>query len=222
MPWHKELDKLTERWLGASGSGPPAGASARPTPTRSAGSASASRTCSTRGSWPRRSRRCCASATRCWPRSTTGCPGRRGDRRGVHHLRRGPAAPDRRHLAVRLERPPRGQAGAVRGRPGDPARRGPRHLPVRDLVLAGGRRRPAPGPGSGPAGSTRHRASPRRMRPGSAPARSRPRPPTPRPRACGRPATSSAPPPAGRAAAAGWTRWRCATRPGSTGSPSCS
>src|SRR5215218_3030081 len=74
MPWHKELDKLTERWLGRQRIGTTGRASAPPTPTRSAGSASASRTCSTRGSWPRRSRPCSASATRCWPRSTTGCP----------------------------------------------------------------------------------------------------------------------------------------------------
>ena len=52
-------------------------------------------------------------------------------------------------------------AGAVRGRPGDPARRRPRHLPVRHLLLAGGRRA-SPGPGSAQAGSSGSWASPRR------------------------------------------------------------
>ena len=56
----------------ASGrSAPPGAASAPPTPTRSTGSASGSRTCSTRTSCARRSKARCTRRTTCWSRSTT-------------------------------------------------------------------------------------------------------------------------------------------------------
>ena len=66
---------------------------------------------------------------------------RRGDRRGAGVVRR-PAGPDGlRHRAAAQPgaRPRRDRA--ARGRPGHPARRRPRHLPVRDLLVGDGRRR---------------------------------------------------------------------------------
>ena len=60
--------------------------------------------------------------------------------------------------------------------------------------------------------STRCGASRRPTAPAWAPARSRPSCTTRWATGCARPGTSSAPPPAAPAAAAGWTWWRCATR----------
>ena len=59
LPYHQEIDRLTERRLGTAKLGTTrSGASARPTPTRRRGSGSGCRTCSTRRSsgpsstWP--------------------------------------------------------------------------------------------------------------------------------------------------------------------------
>jgi drug/metabolite transporter (DMT)-like permease len=74
MPWHKELDKLTERWLGRQRIGT-TGRGIGPTyADKAARLGIRVQDLLDPGSWPRRSRPCCASATRCWPRSTTGCP----------------------------------------------------------------------------------------------------------------------------------------------------
>ena len=106
--------------------------------------------------------------------------------------------------------------------PGDAARRRPRHLPVRDVVVGDGRRRvhrvrhPAD---AGRRGSSR---SSRRTRRGSARARSPPSCSTTTARRCARPVPSTARPPGARAAAAGWTRSSAATPTGSTASPTSS
>ncbi len=65
MPYHQALDKVTERYLGRPGSAPPAAASARPTATRSPGSASGCRTCSTPASSGRSWNWRCGTRTRC-------------------------------------------------------------------------------------------------------------------------------------------------------------
>ena len=54
-----------------------------------------------------------------------------------------------------------GRGGAVRGRPGHPARPRPRHLSVRDLAPTRWPAAPAPASASGPPASTRWSASPR-------------------------------------------------------------
>ncbi len=102
---------------------------------------------------------------------------------------------------------------AVRGRSGDHARRRPRHLPVRHVVVRDGRRRVHRLRRRARRGSTASSASPRRTstRVGEGPF------PTElfddgRASGCARPAASTAPPPAARAAAAGTTRWSRATR----------
>ena len=69
---------------------------------------------------------------------------RRRGRRRAAGLRRAAAADGRRHLAAARADARRGQDGGARGRPGDPARRRPRHLPVRHLVERDRRRAPAP------------------------------------------------------------------------------
>ena len=78
--------------------------------------------------------------------------GRRG-RRGAAVVRRAAAADGRRHLAAAQPGARRRPDRAVRGRPGDDARRRPRHLPVRDAAT----RSPAasaPAPASARPGST--------------------------------------------------------------------
>ena len=69
----------------------------------------------------------------------------------------------------------------------------------------------ATGTGAGRRTSTRSGAWPRRTRPASAPARSRPSSTTSSAPRCARPAASTAPRPAARAASAGSTSSRCAT-----------
>ena len=66
------------------------------------------------------------------------------------------------------------QDRAARGRPGDAARRRPRHVPVRDVVERRRPAAPAPAPASRRPGSTGWSRSSRRTRPGSVRARSRP------------------------------------------------
>ncbi len=75
-------------------------------------------------------------------------------RRGAPGVRRPVAADGRRHVAAAQPgaRPRRDRA--VRGRAGDDARRRPRHLPVRDLVQRGRRRRLHRVPASARPGST--------------------------------------------------------------------
>ncbi len=72
MPYHVAIDKVTERYLGKQEDRHHRPRH-RPVPTRtrSRASASGSPTCSTRRSWPRRSRPRWSSRTRCWSRSTT-------------------------------------------------------------------------------------------------------------------------------------------------------
>ena len=72
MPYHQELDRVTERFLGKNKLGTTSGASARPTPTRPPGSGSGCRTSSTRRSSRPSSTWRCGRRTACWPRSTTG------------------------------------------------------------------------------------------------------------------------------------------------------
>ena len=143
----------------------------------------------------------------------------RRDRRGPA-LVRGAAAPDgRRHVTPAQRRSGCRGRGRVRGRPGDDARRRPRHLPVRDLILGDGRR----------SGDRRRRrtepARPdRRHREGvhdagRARVRFRPSCSTSRANGCARAASSSARRPAGRVASAGTTRRSPATRRESTASP---
>ena len=102
----------------------------------------------------------------------------------------------------------------LRGRPGDDARRRPRHLPVRDVVVGDRRRRGDRAPASDRTASTASSASSRRTRRASARARSRPSCSTSRASGCARAASSSAPRPGARAASAGTTRpiTRYATR----------
>ncbi len=109
-----------------------------------------------------------------------------------------------RQMAAGLLRP-------LRGRAGDAPRPRPRDLPVRHLLGGGGGRRRHRAPASRPRGSTASSAWPRPTARASAPGRSRARPPAPRPRPSASAAASTAPRRAGRAAAAGSTRWRCAT-----------
>ena len=56
-------------------------------------------------------------------------------------VRRAPQAAHRRHLADPEQGARRGQGRAAGGRPGQPARHRPRHLPVRHLLLPDARRR---------------------------------------------------------------------------------
>ena len=139
------------------------------------------------------------------------------DDRGARQLRPPARAPHRRHRAALLGRARRRPDGALRGRPGDPARPRPRHLSLRHL-LQPDRRRGDVGAGVGPtdidevwgvakAYATRVGAGPVPDR-----ARRRRRPPHARARA-----TSTGRPPAASGAAAGSTWSPCATRSGSTG-----
>ena len=108
------------------------------------------------------------------------------------------------------------EVGAVRGRPGHAARYRPRHLSVCDLVQCLGWRDLHRVRG----GAQGHRRAcwvwPRRTRRGSAKGRCRPSSTATWPTGCGRRARSTAPPPDVPAAAAGTTRWWCATRRAST------
>ena len=79
----------------------------------------------------------------------------RGARGPLRGLRAAAAAVPRRHVAARRPRDPGGEARAARGRARDAARHRPRHLPVRDLVHGGRRRRLRRASGSAPPGSTR-------------------------------------------------------------------
>ena len=141
--------------------------------------------------------------------------GRRG-RRGPPPVRRA-AAPDGRGHRARAEHRARRRAdGPVRGRPGDDARRRPRHVPVRHLLERDERRgrdrvgRRAEPHGAGDRGRQGVH-DPRRRRP--VPDRAAT---TRRGSGCARRASSSARPPAGRAAPAGSMRRSRATRSGST------
>ena len=72
MPYHQELDRVSERHLGQEQARhDQARASAPPTPTRPPGSACGCRTCSTRRSSARSSRSCSGEEPASWPRSTT-------------------------------------------------------------------------------------------------------------------------------------------------------
>ena len=128
----------------SAGSAPPAAASARPTPTRSPGSASGSQDLLRRDDPARRSSRPRSTArTRSWSRSTTGGPSTVDE--VVEDLAR-----VRRAAAARWSPTPAlaAQPGARRaarpccfeGGQATHARRRPRHLPVRHVVE---RRRPA-------------------------------------------------------------------------------
>ena len=73
MPYHQELDRVTERFLGKNALGTTRAASARPTPTRPPGSACGSRTSSTPRSSARSSTWSSRRRTPSWPRCTTAC-----------------------------------------------------------------------------------------------------------------------------------------------------
>ena len=75
-------------------------------------------------------------------------------RRGAAVVRRAAAADGRRHLAAAQPGARRRRDRAVRGRPGDDARRRPRHLPVRHVVATRSPAASAPAPASGRPGST--------------------------------------------------------------------
>ena len=117
---------------------------------------------------------------------------REGCRRRVPGICRTPPPLRGRHRPRPEPGPGPGPGRAARRRPGHHARRGPRHLPVRDLVLAHGGRRRAPGPASARPGSPTSSASSRPTPPGSARARSRPSSATSRASGCARPAPSTA------------------------------
>ena len=178
LPYHQELDRVTERRLGQATSwAPPSGASAPPTPTRRRGWACGCRTCSTPRSSGRSSTLVLKEKNAVLAKVYNQLPlvGRR-DRCHDYLDVYAPAARavHRRHGQPR----PRG----ARGRPARPVRRGPGHLPrprprhlsVRDVVQPGRRRR---------LHRCRRRAPPHRPRrrrrqglrhPGRAPGRSRP------------------------------------------------
>ena len=99
----------------------------------------------------------------------------------------------------------RGPDRAARGRPGDAARRRPRHLSVRHVVQRDRRRRLHRVRASRRPGSTGSSRSSRPTRRGSARGRSRPSCSTTTASGCARPAASTARRPAGRAAAGGST-----------------
>ena len=132
---HRALPRAKRR------SAPPGAASARATRTRSPGWACASRTCSTRRSCGRRSRPPWSSRTRCWSRSTTA---RRSTSTRSSTTVLGPGRevrpPHRRHPAGAQQGAGTRRDGAAGGRPGHPARRRPRHLPVRHVVQPDRRR----------------------------------------------------------------------------------
>ena len=79
---------------------------------------------------------------------------RRRRRRGAPGVHRTAAADGRRHLAAAQRRARPRRDRALRGRPGDHARRRPRHLPVRHLVHRRSPAASAPAPGSARPGST--------------------------------------------------------------------
>ena len=82
----------------------------------------------------------------------------RADLQALHGVRQADRAVRRRRLAHRRRGRARRQERALRGRAGDDARRRPRHLPLRDLLLGGLRAAPAPAPASGRPRSTRSSA----------------------------------------------------------------
>ena len=202
----------------------PGAASARPTPTRWTGSASACRTCSTRGSCARRSR----ARSRMKNQVLVKVYNRKAiDADAVveellaYAERLAPMVADTSLLLNRALDD--GRDGAARGRPGDAARRRPRHLPVRhrrSSATAGGA---CTGSGIGPTPDRQgHRDrqgvhDPRRR--GPVPDRAARRDGE-RLRTVG--ARVSARPPAGRVAAAGSTRSSPGTPRGSTASPTSS
>ena len=99
---------------------------------------------------------CCASGTRC----STKVYNRRGiDADAVAEEYLGYGEQIRPYVADTgagaEPGPGRGQVRAAGGRPGDPARRGPRHLPVRHLLVARPRAAPARARASGRPGSPR-------------------------------------------------------------------
>jgi len=142
MPYHRALDKVTERTWAAPGSAPPA--RHRPGLRRQdrAGWGSASRTCSTPASWARSSTWCCSEKNQILTKVY--------NRRGIDPK---PFAAEYRNTRtpapLRGRHRPRPEPGPGPG-PGRAARRAQATMldvdhgtyPVRDLVLAhGGRRR---------------------------------------------------------------------------------
>ena len=118
-------------------------------------SASGSPTSSTRRSCARRSRRRLDVKNQLLAKvyNRRAIDDRRG-RRGAAGVRRAVAADGRRHVAAAQPRARRRRDRAVRGRPGDDARRRPRHLPVRHVVAARSPAASAPAPASARPGST--------------------------------------------------------------------
>ena len=114
------------------------------------------------------------------------------------------------------------QDRAARGRPGDAARRRPRHLSVRHVVQPDRRRRVHRARASRRPASTGSSPSSRPTRRASARGRSRPSCSTTTARSCAPTAASSAPRPAVRAAAAGTTPSSRGTPRASTASPTSS
>ena len=118
MPYHRALDRVVERYLGAPGSGPPAAGSARPTATRSSRVGIRVQDLSTPASCARRWNWCCARRTRSCSRFITGEAIDLGGADGVHRLRQ------RLRRTSRTPAGPgagagRGARRAARGRTGD-------------------------------------------------------------------------------------------------------
>ena len=156
------------------------------------GWASGSRTCSTPASSGPSWRSRCGRRTSCWSRSTTG--GRWSlDAMVTEYLgyARAARAADRGHPAAAGRGAGRRCDRAAGGLAGHAARRRPRHLPLRHLVLADRRRSRRPAPGSVRPGSPRWSGSSRRTRPGSGRGRSRPSCTTSSGSTCARPAARS-------------------------------
>ena len=154
----------------ARGSAPPAAASARPTATRSPGSASACRTCSTssilrqklEGTLQEKNQ----ILVKVYNRKAIDVDEVVEEYAGV---RRAAQAPHRRHPAAAGQRARRRRVGAAGGLAGHAARRRPRHLSVRHVVQPDRRRRRRRARASAPPASSGWSASSRRTRPASAP-----------------------------------------------------
>ena len=177
MPYHQELDAITERYLGRNKlghdqAGHRPGLRRQGVPGRDPGPGPArpeDLPPEARGGAEGEERRS-------WPRSTTGCRCRptTSPTRYLDEYAPRLGAHDRRHRRPRPRRPRRRPARAARRGPGHLPRPRPRHLSVRHLVEPGRRRRLRRARASGPATSTGSSASPRPTSPGSGPVRSRP------------------------------------------------
>ena len=137
---------------------------------------------------------------------------RRQDLRRLPRLRGAAAALRRRHVPAGARAARGGRPRDARGRPGHDARSRPRHVPVRHVLDAGRRLRARERGDRAAAGGARDRHHEGLRDPGRAAARSRPKRSMPTATDWASAATSSARRPGGSGAAAGSTAACCATR----------